>query len=137
MESNNGRSNGVSNFVFWQQMRPAYAFERFGEGGKAIYDGLRRGQAQLAFNTQKIVEFSEEAYTAEEVKAWEKEVKEIQLGGHIVKMKVSHMMSFYELSKQADSLRHILKGGIRVATYTQKGKKISSLASPGCSSFLK
>ena len=125
MESNNGRSNGVSNFVFWQQMRPAYAFERFGEGGKAIYDGLRRGQAQLAFNTQKIVEFSEEAYTAEEVKAWEKEVKEIQLGGHIVKMKVSHMMSFYELSKQADSLRHILKGGIRVATYTQKGKKIS------------
>ena len=125
MGSNNGKANGVSNFVFWQQMRPAYAFERFGEGGKAIYDGLRRGQAQLAFNTQKIVEFSKKAYTEQEVKAWEKEIKEIVLGGHIVKMKVSHMMSFYELSKQADSLRHMLKGGIRVATYTKGGKKIS------------
>ena len=125
MSSDNGKAGGVSNFVFWQQIRPAFAFERFGNGGVAIYDGLRRGQAQLAFNTQKIVEFAEKAYTTKEVNAWEKEIKEIKIGGRIVKMRVSDIMSFYELSKQPDSLRHMLGEGFRVATYTLGGKKIS------------
>lgn len=125
MASNNGKANAASNFVFWQQMRPAYAFERFGEGGRAIYDGLRRGQANLAFNTQKIVEFTEKAYTEKEVNAWEKEIKTIKLNAGIVKMRVSDMMSFYELSKQPDSLRHMLGEGMRVSTFTLNGKKIS------------
>lgn len=126
MESDNGKSNKASYFVFWQQIRPAFAFERFGSGGKAIYDGLRRGQAQLAFNTKKIVEFTEKAYTEAEVTAWEKEIKQIKLDGDVVvKMPVSMIMSFYELSKQPDSLRHMLGEGFRVATYTNKGKKIS------------
>ena len=125
MRSNDGQANAASNFVFWQQIRPAYAFERFGEGGKAIYDGLRRGQAQLAFNTQKIVEFTEKAYTDKEVKAWEKEIKSIRISAGTVKMRVSDIMSFYELAKQPDSLRHMLGEGMRVATYTSDGKKIS------------
>lgn len=125
MSSNDGKANAASNFVFWQQIRPAFAFERFGDGGKAIYDGLRRGQAQLAFNTQKIVEFTEKAYTDKEVKAWEKEIKTIKLTAGTVKMRVSDIMSFYELSKQPDSMRHMLGEGMRVATYTLDGKKIS------------
>lgn len=125
MESNNGKANTASNFVFWQQIRPAYAFERFGGGGLAIYDGLRRGQAQLAFNTNKIVEFTEKAYTDKEVKAWEKEIKDIKISSGTVKMRISDMMSLYELSKQPDSLRHMLGEGMRVATYTLNGKKIS------------
>ena len=125
MSSDDGKAGGVSNFVFWQQIRPAFAFERFGNGGVAIYDSLRRGQAQLAFNTQKIVEFAENTYATKEVNAWEKEIKEINLGGKIVKMRVSDIMSFYELSKQPDSLRHMLGEGFRVATYTLGGKKIS------------
>ena len=119
------KTGTVSNFVFWQQIRPAYAFERFGKGGEAIYDGLRRGQATLAFNTKMIQEFAEKAYTAKEVKAWEEQIKSINLGGDIVKMPVSTIMSFYELSKRPQALGHILGGGIRVATFTAKGKKIS------------
>ena len=119
------RTGTVSNFVFWQQIRPAYAFERFGEGGKAIYDGLRRGQATLAFNTKKIQEFAEKAYTEAEVKAWEQQIKAIKLGDDVVRMPVSTIMSFYELSKRPQALGHILGGGIRVATFTAKGKKIS------------
>ena len=121
------KTGNVSNFVFWQQIRPAYAFERFGNGGKAIYDGLRRGQATLAFNTKKIQEFAEKAYTEKEVKAWEKEIKSIRLGNDIVKMPVSTIMSFYELSKRPQALGHILVGGVRVATFTAKGKKISDI----------
>ena len=121
-------TGAVSNFLLWQQMRPAYAFERFGEGGQAIYDGLRRGQATLAFNTQKIMEFSEKAYTTAEVKAWEKQVKTIRIGpGKTVTMRVSQIMSLYELNKRKQAQNHILGEGIRVATFTNGKKKISDV----------
>ena len=118
-------TGGISKFVLWDQMRPAYAFERFGEGGIAVYDGLRRGQATMAFNTKKIQEFAEKAYTAAEVQAWEKEVKTIELEGSIIKMPVSTIMSFYELSKRPQAMGHILGAGVRVATFKANGKKIS------------
>ena len=120
-------TGGFSNFVFWQQIRPAYAFERFGEGGKAIYDGLRQGQAKLAFNTKEIESFAKKAYTAREVKAWEAEMKTFTLGGDLVKIPVSHIMSFYELTKDPEAKIHITGDGIRVATYTHKGEKISDV----------
>lgn len=33
--ANAGNTGVVSNFILWQQLRPAYAFERFGEGDKS------------------------------------------------------------------------------------------------------
>ena len=116
---------GINNFVFWNQIRPAYAFERFGNGGKAIYDGLRRGQAQLAFDTKEIVAFSENAYTEKEVTQWDKEVKTIQLEDGTVKMRVSQIMSFYELLKREQAKGHIFGQGIRVSTFLANGKKVS------------
>lgn len=116
---------GIHKFVLWNQIRPAYAFERFGNGGKAIYDGLRRGQAQLAFDTKEIVAFSEKAYTEKEVKDWEKEVKTIQLEEGAVKMRVSQIMSFYELLKREQAKGHIFGQGIRVSTFLSDGKKVS------------
>ena len=127
MKNASDKTGTLSNFVLWQQMRPAYAFERFGNGGKAIYDGLREGQAKLAFNTKTIVDFSKKAYTAKEVNAWEQEIKSINLGGDIVKMRVSQIMSLYELSKRKQALGHILKGGIRVATFKNGKHKISDV----------
>ena len=120
-----GNTGAVSNFLFWQQMRPAYAFERFGKGGIAIYDELRRGQDALAFNTKKIIDFSQNTYTEKEVKAWEKETHTFELGDDLVKIPVSGIMSLYELSKRPQGLQHILGGGIRVATYKDGKNKIS------------
>ena len=127
LDNAGSHTGGVSNFLFWQQIRPAYAFERFGEGGQAIYDGLRQGQAKLAFNTKEIESFAKKAYTAKEVKSWEDEIKTFSLGRDLVKIPVSHLMSFYELSKDPEALEHINGEGIRVATYTHKGKKISDV----------
>ena len=121
-------TGAVSQFLLWQQMRPAYAFERFGKGGMAIYDGLRRGQATLAFNTKKIMEFSEKAYTTAEVKAWENEVKTIRIGpGKTVTMRVSQIMSLYELNKRKQAQGHIFGEGIRVATFKNGKQKISDI----------
>ena len=117
----------ANKFLFWQQIRPAYAWERFGEGGKAIFDGLRKGQAQLAFDANSIMEYSEKSYRDEEVKAWEKEVKTIDLDGETVKIPVSHIMSFYCLSHRKHALNHIISqaGGIRVATF-RNGKQVTA-----------
>lgn len=121
-------TGAVSQFLLWQQIRPAYAFERFGKGGKAIYDGLRRGQATLAFNTKKIKAFSDKAYTAAEVNAWENEVKTIRIGpGKTVTMRVSQIMSLYELNKREQARGHILGEGIRVATFKNGKQKISDV----------
>jgi len=127
MGNASGRTDRISDFVLWQQMRPAYAFERFGNGGKAIYDGLRRGQATLAFNTRSIQEFAEKTYSAEEVRSWDKQLKTIKLEDGVVKMPVSTIMSFYELSKRPRALGHILGQGIRVATFKAGNQKISDI----------
>lgn len=122
-----GNTGKLSEFLLWQQIRPAFAFERFGEGGKSIYDGLRRGQAQLAFNTQKIKEFTDKAYTAKEVQSWENELKSFTITGDLVKIPVSNIMALYLLNKDPEAKVHIDGDGIRVATYTHKGKKISDV----------
>lgn len=111
--------NGVTNWAFWQNMRPAYAFERFGEGGKAIYDEFRRAQATLAFNAKEIIEFAESTYTRAEVKAWEKEYKEFNLDGDTVRVPVSYIMSLYKLYDDPDGRRHILGDGVRVAAHKE------------------
>lgn len=127
-ELNQNQNAGAgSNFLLWQNMRPAYAFERFGEGGVAIYDELRQGQSKLAFNTKQIIEFAEHTYTEKEVKAWEKEVKTLNMSWGKAKLTVAQMMGFYELSKQPDSLRHMQENGLRVATYKNGKEKISDV----------
>lgn len=123
----NQNAGAASNFLLWQNMRPAYAFERFGDGGVAIYDELRQGQSKLAFNTRQIIEFAESAYTEKEVKAWEKEVKTLNMSWGKAKLTVAQMMGFYELSKQPDSLRHMQENGLRVATYKNGNEKISDV----------
>ena len=124
---NAGKENGVSNFFLWQQMRPAYGFERFGKGGKAVWDGLRRGQAKLAFNAEEIKQFAENAYSADEVKAWEKETKTFTLGNDTVTIPVSYIMSLYELSKRPQAMGHLMGEGIRVATFKNGKEKVSDV----------
>lgn len=119
---------GANNFVYWKNMRPAYAFERFGKGGVAIYDGLRRGQDKLAFNTKQVTDFSEKTFTPKEVKEWGKEIKEFSLSdGSKIKMPVTHIMGLYELMKRQQGLQHLLGGGLRVAAFKDSGKQISDV----------
>lgn len=116
-------SGAISNFAFWQSMRPAYAFERFGEGGKSIYDELRRGQARLAFHVKEIESFTKQTYTDNEVKDWEKQLHTIILdSGETINMTTAQIMGLYELYKQEDSRRHILSGGIRAPKFSVKSK---------------
>ena len=118
-KSRTATGDSIHQFVMWEQMRPAYAFERFGDGGKAIFDGFRRGQAKMAFNTKTILDFAMDAYTKEEVQSWEKDTISVDLDdGSTVRMRVSQAMSFYCLYFRQQARGHIEGNGIRVATYT-------------------
>lgn len=117
------KSGVISDYAFWKMMRPAYAFERFGEGGKSIYDELRRGQARLAFHVKEIENFTKQTYTDNEVKDWEKQLHTITLdSGETINMTTAQIMGLYELYKQEDSRRHILSGGIRAPKFSVKSK---------------
>ena len=124
----NARNTGmVSEFLLWAQIRPAYAFERFGEGGVSIYNEFRNAQSTLAFNTKKIEEFAKNAYTEAQVKEWESKTETFNFGDDVVKVPVSYLMGFYELSKQPDALEHLFGEGIRVATYKNGKEKVSDV----------
>ena len=124
MKRDSGRHNQAKKFLLWEQIRPAYGFERFGDGGKAIYDGLRRGQAQLAYDANKIIEFSDKAYTTAEVRSWSRETIQVDLdNGETVELTVAAAMSLYELSKRKQALQHMLGGGIRAASF-KNGRRV-------------
>lgn len=127
------KSGVISDYAFWKMMRPAYAFERFGEGGKSIYDELRRGQARLAFHVKEIESFTKETFSDKEVKDWEKQQHAIKLSdGQTIKMTTAQIMGLYELYKQEDSRRHILSGGIRVPKFSVRhGLKKNTSADNG------
>lgn len=114
----------VANFFNWENTTPYYAFQRFGEGGKAIFEALSAGWDQMAFNTKKVMRFTEQTYKPEEVKAWSKETHTLKLeSGETAKMTTAQMMAFYCLSKREQAIGHLLGGGMRVEDIQNSGRK--------------
>lgn len=118
------RGEKVAGFFSWENTTPYYAFQRFGEGGKAIFEALSAGWDQMAFNTKSVMRFTEQTYKPEEVKAWSKETHTIELeSGKTVKMTTAQMMAFYCLSKREQAVGHLLGGGMRVEDIQNSGRK--------------
>lgn len=114
----------VAGFFSWDNTTPYYAFQRFGEGGKAIFEALSAGWDQMAFNTKKVMRFTEQTYKPEEVKAWSKETHTFKLeSGETAKMTAAQMMAFYCLSKREQAIGHLLGGGMRVEDIQNIGRK--------------
>lgn len=114
----------VAGFLNWENTTPYYAFQRFGEGGKAIFEALSSGWDKMAFNTKAVMGFTEQTYKPEEVKAWSKETHTFKLeSGESVKMTTAQMMAFYCLSKREQAIGHLLGGGMRVEDIQNSGRK--------------
>lgn len=114
----------AAGFFSWDNTTPYYAFQRFGEGGKAIFEALSAGWDQMAFNTKKVMRFTEQTYKPEEVKAWSKETHTLKLeSGKTAKMTTAQMMAFYCLSKREHAIGHLLGGGMRVEDIQNSGRK--------------
>lgn len=114
----------AAGFFNWENTTPYYAFQRFGEGGKAIFEALSDGWDKMAFNTKAVMDFTEQTYTPKEVKAWAKETHTFKLeSGETVKMTTAQMMAFYCLSKREQAIGHLLGGGMRVEDIQNSGRK--------------
>lgn len=114
----------AAGFFNWENTTPYYAFQRFGEGGKAIFEALSDGWDNMAFNTKAVMDFTEQTYTPKEVKAWAKETHTFKLeSGESVRMTTAQMMAFYCLSKREQAAGHLLGGGMRVEDIQNSGRK--------------
>lgn len=118
--------NAVDTFLFWKNIRPDYAWDRFGSGGRSINLALREGQSKLAWNAKAIIDYAQSTFTAKEREEWENKVVEVSISdGRKVKTTVAALMSFYELSKRAQGRKHILDGGVTVSDVEIRESKLS------------
>lgn len=113
-------------FFDWKNTVPYYAFKRFGKGGQAIFESLQNGWDKLAFHADELVKFTDKAYKVEEVREWDKQIKQVKLtSGETVSLTTSQLMSLYCLAKREQALGHMMGGGIRIATIDGKrGKSV-------------
>jgi len=114
----------VGSFMDWTNTTPYYAFKRFGEGGKAIFQALMDGWDKLAFNSKELIDYANSVYTTKQVRDWSKELHTIDLNGKQVQMTTAQIMSLYCLNKREQARGHLLGGGIRIADIQLKGKVI-------------
>ena len=119
----NEKVEKASKMFKWDFASPVTVFDRFGEGGKHVYNMLVKGQSKMAYNSQKIIDFVDNAYTTKEAKEWRETLTTVTIGGTDYDVPVEMLMGLHCLLKQEDSRRHILEGGgIRFGDVKHKGK---------------
>lgn len=114
-----GDAGTIKKMAMWDNTLPWYAFQRFGEGGRSIFEELMNGQDKFAYNANYILEFRKKLINDKTVRAWDKEIHELELTTHEEKkvkvtMTTSQLMNLYLLSRRKHGLNHILGGGIRL-----------------------
>ena len=105
-------------FALWDNTLPWYAFQRFGEGGKAVFEGLQDGWDKLAFNMKTILDFKQGLISDAQARKWDTETHKVELtdpdGSKVTAtLTTAQLMSLYCLSKRKQALGHLLGGGIR------------------------
>ena len=111
---------GLAAFGFWDNTTPFYAFQRFGDGGKAIFEGISKGWEQMAFNAKKIIDFTENLYTAKEARTWREETHEVEFeNGDKFTITTAQLMSLHCLRKRAQAIGHLYGGGLRVGNISK------------------
>ena len=105
-------------FALWDNTLPWYAFQRFGEGGKAVFEGLQDGWDKLAFNMKTILDFRQDLISDALARKWDTETHKVELtdpdGSTVTAtLTTAQLMSLYCLSKRKQALGHLLGGGIR------------------------
>lgn len=116
----------LSGWIDWKSATPFYAFQRFGEGGKAIFEGIQDGWDRMAFNVKQVLDFAESVYTPKQVRQWSRETHSVELSSKKkVQMTTAQLMSLYCLSRREQAMKHLQGGGIRIASFKAKGGTVN------------
>lgn len=118
--------DALSGWIDWKSATPFYAFQRFGEGGKAIFEGIQDGWDRMAFNVKQVLDFTKSAYTPKQVRQWSRETHSVELSGKkTMQMTTAQLMSLYCLSRREQAMKHLQGGGIRIASFKTKGGTVN------------
>lgn len=108
-------TNGVGDFIGWDNALPYYAFQRFGEGGESVFEELMDAQDQLAYHAKTIFEFKDKNWTDKEADGWSKDTHTVELtNGKTATGTTADFMGIYCLSRREQAVPHLLGGGIRI-----------------------
>jgi len=134
--------SGTKKMLKWTNSVPYYAFKRFGEAGKKIFEAFQDGWDKMSFNVKEVIDFTKKTYTSKEVKAWEKEIKSFNVllpatdseksdpnfkpKSQKVQMTTAQVMYLYLLNKRAAAKAHLLGGGIVVSNIETKKSELIS-----------
>ncbi len=109
------------NLIGWKNATPYFAFKRFGEAGKSLFEGLYKGWGKMAFHQQEILKFTKDLYKAKEVRKWRSEIHDITLeDGSKIQMSTAQIMELSMLMKREQALKHINGVGIRIGNIKTK-----------------
>ena len=120
----------IGKFLEFRNRTPYYFFKDLGEVGQKLFTAFQDGWDKLAFNAKKIIDFTEETYTAKEVKEWSKETKTIKLTQfdgteRTFEMSTAQIMALHCVSKQQDAQNHLLDGGMTLKRIDKKGHVVA------------
>lgn len=115
----------------WTNATPYYAFKRLGETGIKVFEALQDGWDKLAFNVRAVTDFTNDTYTSKEVREWSKETKTFTLDQpdgkkRTFEMPIAQIMALHCVSKQEDAIRHLLSGGMTLASFEKNGKVVKT-----------
>lgn len=118
-----GAAKTVEDLINWDNTLPWYAFRRFGEGGRAVFEEQQDGWDKLAFNVKTILEFRQSVITDEKARAWDTEKHQVELwktgkegeigSAETVTLTTTQLITLYWLSKREHARGHLFGGGIR------------------------
>ena len=118
------KTNGVADFVGWENGLPYYVFRRFGKGGESVFEELMDSQDKLAYLAEQILKFKEKTWNDKEAKTWSNDTHTIELpSGKTLTLTTADAMSIYCLSRREQGRQHLLGGGVRVIGIEKNGKK--------------
>ncbi len=107
--------------IGWKNATPYFAFKRFGEAGKSLFEGLYKGWGKMAFHQQEILNFTKELYKAKEARKWSSDIHDITLeDGSKLQMSTAQIMELSMLMKREQALKHINGVGIRIGNIKTK-----------------
>lgn len=134
--------SGTNKMLKWTNSVPYYAFKRFGEAGKKIFEAFQDGWDKMSFNVKEVIDFTKKTYKSKEVKEWEKEIKSFDVllpatdseksdpnfkpKSQKVQMTTAQVMYLYLLNKRASAKAHLLGGGIVVSNIETKKNEVIS-----------
>lgn len=110
-------------------LTPEAYFHRLGKAGDAIFRMMRNAQDKHIRLMKQVADFTNENLSDVDVRALEKEMHTVRLGGQDVELSTAQLMELYALMRRQQAMEH-LQGGILPEVVAKRGLKKAARPAP-------